>query len=687
MSGAAPSAQDASALSAPLGELAPADTDARAVATLRMLAAEMVQAARSGHPGMPMGCAPMAWVLWSRHLRHDPAQPAWPDRDRFVLSAGHGSALQYGLLHLFGYDLPLDELRRFRQLGSATPGHPEFGHTPGVETTTGPLGQGLANAVGMALAERMLQARFGSIVDHYTYAVAGDGCLMEGLSHEAASLAGHLRLGRLVVLYDDNDVTIDGPARQSCSDDVLARFAAYGWHTVRVEDGNDLDEIDEAIGAARDEPRPSLIAVRTVIGFGAPGVEGTSAAHGSPLGEQVLAATRRRLHWSDEPFHVPSDVRALCEQLAARGGQSRREWQQALDDWSRSDPERAALWRRTLDGSLPDRLEDSLAAVEVDAALATRQGSARVLSVLGARMPELVGGSADLAGSTGTDALPGGVVTAADYAGSTIHFGIREHAMAAVLNGIAAHGGLRPFGSTFLVFSDYLRPALRLSALMGLPVIYVFTHDSVLVGEDGPTHQPVEQLETLRLIPNLAVLRPADVAETVAAWHTALARLDGPTALILSRQALPSLGPCPVSTVTERGARVVGAPVAEPQVTILASGSEVELAVKTAEQLTADGIPARVVSVAWRERLAALDAKARSDLVGDPELTVAVEGGVPQGWASLTGHSSRTLGVQSFGASGPGEQVRDQLGLTVAAVGELVERELSALSRTGSPDA
>ncbi|MBN9618865.1 MAG: transketolase, partial [Actinobacteria bacterium] len=340
--------------------------------------------------------APMAWVLWSRHLRHDPAQPDWPDRDRFVLSAGHGSALQYSLLHLFGYDLPLEELRNFRKLGSATPGHPEYGHTPGVETTTGPLGQGLANAVGMALAERMLHARFGAIVEHHTYAIAGDGCLMEGISHEAASLAGHLRLGRLVVLYDDNDITIDGPARQSCSDDVLARFAAYGWHTARVEDGNDLDAIDRAITTGKAEDRPSLIAVRTVIGFGAPGVEGTSAAHGSPLGDDVLAATRRRFGWPDQPFHIPDDVQAVCARLAADGAATRRDWQQAVEDWTGTNPEQAALWGRTLGGGLPSELDETLATIGVDVSLATRQASARTLAAIGARLPELVGGSADL---------------------------------------------------------------------------------------------------------------------------------------------------------------------------------------------------------------------------------------------------------------------------------------------------
>ncbi|WP_432840267.1 transketolase [Dactylosporangium sp. CA-092794] len=649
-----------------------AELDALAVDTIRLLSADMVEAARSGHPGMPMGCAAMAWALWSRHLRHDPGRPDWPDRDRFVLSAGHGSALLYALLHLFGYDLPMAELRAFRQLGSATPGHPEYGHTPGVETTTGPLGQGLATAVGMALAERMLHARFPEAVDHRTYVIAGDGCLMEGISHEAASLAGHLGLGRLVVLYDDNDVTIDGPAAQSCRDDVLGRFAAYGWHTAAVPGGNDVDAIDRAIGAARLDPRPSLIAVRTVIGYGAPGVAGSPAAHGSPLGAEVLAAARRGLGRSPEPFHVPPAVRDRCRALAAAGAAHRAEWAARFDAWAGTRPEAAARWRRGQAGALPAAVDAALAGLATGERLATRQASARALAAAGEALPELVGGSADLAGSTGLDALPGAAVTAGDYGGRRIHFGIREHAMAAALNGIAAHGGLRPVGSTFLAFSDYLRPALRLGALMRLPVVHVLTHDSIAVGEDGPTHQPVEQIESLRLIPGLAVLRPADDAETVAAWHCALRRTDGPTALILSRQALPPLGPAGVSFVAERGARVVGPPVETPAVTILATGSEVALAVAAAERLTARGRPTRVVSVPWRERFAALPAAEREALTGRPDRLVAVEAGVPGGWAAHAG-AGNVLGLDRFGASGPGEQVLAALGFTVDALVALAD--------------
>jgi transketolase len=653
------------------------DVDSRAISTLRMLAADMVEAADSGHPGMPMGCAPLAWVLWSAHLRHDPADPHWPDRDRFVLSAGHGSALQYGLLHLFGYDLPMAQLREFRQLGSATPGHPEYGHTPGVEATTGPLGQGLAMAVGMALAERMLHARFGAVVDHHTYVLAGDGCLMEGISHEAASLAGNLGLGRLVVLYDDNDVTIDGAARQSCTDDTAARFAAYGWHTSIVADGNDVTAIDRALHEAKSDPRPSLIAVRTVIGFGATGVEGTSAAHGAPLGAAGLAAARARFDWPSTAFHVPDDVRQRCAELTAAGARRHRDWRTSFAAWSTAEPELAAQWQQAFaSGPLPPAVLAALRSVPTGNARATRQVSADILAAVGAVLPELVGGSADLAGSTGTAARAGGEVDRHDFRGATVRFGIREHAMGAALNGMALHGGMRPFGSTFLVFSDYLRPALRMSALMRLPVIYIFTHDSVAVGEDGPTHQPVEQVESLRLIPGLTVLRPADDAETVAAWQSALRRTDGPTALVLSRQALGAQGACAVTALDETGVRRVGPGVAAPRVTILASGSEVELAVAAAAQLAVASVPVRVVSVVCRERFAALSRRRRDSIVGTPDVVVAVEAGVPDGWAFLTGARRRVLGIEAFGASGPGPQVQAHLGLTVESLVRMIHKEL-----------
>jgi transketolase len=659
--------------------------DQLAVATVRFLAADAVQAAKSGHPGLPLGMAPAAWVLWSRHLRHAPACPDWPDRDRFVLSAGHGAMLLYALLHLFGYDLSLDELRRFRQLGSRAPGHPEVGHTPGVETTTGPLGQGLANAVGMALAERMLAARCNTerhrVVDHRTWVLAGDGDLMEGISHEAASLAGRLGLGRLTVIFDDNDVTIDGPARQSCSDDVLARFAAYGWHTLRVEDGTDLDALDCAFTEAiTDEDRPTLIAVRTTIGHGAPGVEGTSAAHGSPLGTDVLAAMRHRYGWPDDNFHVPRAVRLAAAERAAEGARTQADWQRNHAEWGVANPELAAAF--PLD-RVPAPPQVDLP-VPGGSAAATRSASGRALRALAAEYPALVGGSADLAASTNT-AIPGGDVGPGDYAGRTVHFGIREHAMAAACNGIALHGGLRPFASTFLVFADYLRPALRLAALMRQPVVYVFTHDSVYVGEDGPTHQPIEQLESLRLIPGLTVLRPADAAETALAWRLAAANLEGPTALVLSRQDLPALPVAGLDQVREVGERIVRPTVGEPDVVLAASGSEVALALAAADALHAEAIAAQVRSVPWRERLeqALHDGRTRR-----PDVPVVwIEAGVRTGWRALAGPTDAVIGVDRFGASGPGRQVAEHLGLSVPAVRRVVRTVLGREPDGSKPDA
>lgn len=626
------------------------ETDQRAIDTLRFLAADMVQAANSGHPGMPMGAAPMAWTLWSRHLRHDPAAPAWADRDRFVLSAGHGSALIYGLLHTFGYDLPSDELRRFRQLGSMTPGHPEYGDTPGVECTTGPLGQGVTMAVGMALAERMAHARFPEVTGHHTYAIVGDGCLMEGISHEAASFAGHLGLGRLVVLWDDNDITIDGGVGRSCSDDQLARFAAYGWHTEAIVDGTDVAAIDAAITRAKADPRPSFIAVRTVIGNGAPGVEGTSKAHGAPLGEELLAETKALAGWDHPPFTVPDEVREACAELARFGAEEHARWRADFATFEAGAPDRAAEFRRTHQRQLPTKLTDALEAIVDDAPRATRQSSQACLNALREVMPELAGGSADLAGSTGT--AFGDLVTRDDYSGSAIAFGIREFGMAAILNGMSLHGGFRVFGSTFLVFADYLRPALRLSALMKQPVVYVFTHDSIAVGEDGPTHQPIAHIESLRVIPGLQVLRPADDAETAEAWRLALERTDGPTALILSRQKVPQV----------RAEQFDG----DVSIEIVATGSELALAEGAAEALRADGYGVRVESV--------LD---RSRYTPDPTVTrVSIEAGSTGGWAGMV---DVAIGIDDFGASGPGEDVMAYHGFTVEAVLDRIRQHLDGI--------
>jgi transketolase len=655
------------------------DTDALAIDTLRFLAADTVQAAASGHPGLPLGAAPAAWVLWSRHLRHDPADPGWPDRDRFVLSAGHGSALLYALLHVTGYDLPIEELQRFRRLGSRTPGHPEYGVTPGVETTTGPLGQGLANAVGMALAERMLAARCNTdghqIVDHRTWALVGDGCLMEGISHEAASLAGRLRLAKLTVVFDDNDVTIDGPARRSCADDVTARFRAYGWHTLRVDDGTDLDALDSAYAAAVADERPTLIAVRTTIGYGAPDVEGTSKAHGSPLGEATLSAMRRRFSWPAAAFQVPTAVRLAVARRRRRWAADRAGWQRVHARWCAAHPDLAAAFPL---GRVPAPPELTCLAPLTDRAeaggmVATRKASGAALRALAAVYPALVGGSADLASSTNT-AIPGGDVAPGDFAGRTVHFGIREHGMAAVLNGIALHGGLRPFGSTFLVFSDYLRPALRLSALMRLPVIYVFTHDSVHVGEDGPTHQPVEHVESLRLIPGLTVLRPGDAAEAALAWELAAADLDGPVALVLSRQDLPVLGGDCLVEARAHGARIVADPPGPVDVVLAASGSEVALALETAELLKAYDVRAQVVSVMWRERFTAALRAGTFRLPDTP--VVWLEAGVPTGWRAVAGPHDAVIGIDRFGESGPGREVAVHVGLSVRAVAAEVFRVL-----------
>jgi transketolase len=657
------------------------ELDELAITTLRFLAVDAVQAANSGHPGLPLGAAPAMWTLWSRHLRHDPGHPHWPDRDRFVLSAGHGSALLYALLHVFGYGLDTAELALFRQLGSRTPGHPELGQTPGVETTTGPLGQGLANAVGMALAERMLAARCNDgqheIVDHRTWVLAGDGDLMEGISHEAASLAGRLGLGRLVVLFDDNNITIDGAADISCGDDAAARFAAYGWRTLSIEDGNDIGAIDRALSVARsDDSAPTFIRLRTTIGYGAPGVEGTSKAHGNPLGVEAIAAMRARCGWPSTAFHVPDEVASVTAVLAADGATARAGWIRDYAEWTAAHPKLAIDHRLDQVPAPPEAGAPAILDSLPQNPIATRQASGIALTHLASQYPALVGGSADLAASTNTG-IPGGSVSADDFSGRTIHFGIREHAMAAVMNGIAVHGGLRPFGSTFLVFADYLRPALRLSALMRQPVIYVFTHDSVHVGEDGPTHQPIEHIESLRLIPGVTVLRPADAAETALAWDIAAHNVTGPTVLILTRQSLPNLGDHGLEDLRLNGFRTVGSVPEQPDVLLGASGSEVSLALAAAELLAERGVQAAVISVMWRERLGAVLSEQRAGLPDVP--AVWIEAGVTVGWRALARDRDDVIGLNRFGESGPGPQVAAHLGLTPDAI---VESALETLARS-----
>jgi transketolase len=643
--------------------------DLRAANAIRALTIDATQASGDGHPGMPMGAAPMGWALYRHAMRHDPADPSWWNRDRYVQSAGHGSMLQYALLHLTGYPLTMDDLRGYRQWGSLTPGHPEVGHTPGVETTTGPLGQGLATAVGMALAEAHLAARFNrpgfEIVDHRTWVIASDGDLMEGVTSEASSLAGHLRLGKLTVLYDDNHISIDGPTDITFSEDVLQRYEAYGWHVQRVDDGADPDAILTALQAARDEvERPSLIAVRSTIGYGSPKLAGTSKVHGSVLGEEEAAATKRALAIDWPAFTVPEDVQADAAEVRRRGAADRAAWNEAWSGYREAHPAEAAELERRLAGELPDGFDDPLPSFGPDDAMATRKASHRALNHFAARMPELLGGSADLAGSNLTDLDGERSLRADEPGGRIVHFGIREHAMAAIANGLALHGGVRPFVATFLVFSDYLRPALRLSALMGAPVVYVFTHDSIGLGGDGPTHQPEAHLASLRAIPNLRTIRPADGNETAQAWRQALERRDGPTALILTRQGLPALQ-VPADAVA-RGAYVhAEATGGEPRLLLLASGSEVALCLKARELLEADGIPTRVVSMPdWGRFRDQDDAYRSSVLPPSVPARLAVEAAASLGWHEWTGPQGDVLAVDGFGASAPGDRVMEAFGFT-----------------------
>jgi transketolase len=643
---------------------------------IRFLAADAVQKANSGHPGMPMGMADVATVLFSRFLKFDPQVPGWPDRDRFVLSAGHGSMLLYSLLFLTGYeDMTLDELRNFRQLGSKSAGHPEYGHAPGIETTTGPLGQGLANAVGMALAERMMNARFGDdLVDHWTYVIAGDGCLMEGISHEALSLAGHLGLSKLIVLWDDNRVTIDGPTSMSVSDDQLTRAQASGWD-VRSVDGHDAQAVAAAIEAARAAPRPSLIGCRTVIGFGAPSKAGTSATHGAPLGDDEIAGAREKLGWPHGPFEVPADVLAAWRRAGGRGAEVRAAWQGRLDV---SEPERKAEFERTAAGLLPTGWKEALdkhigRVIAEQPKWATRQSSGEALEILTEAIPEMIGGSADLTGSNNTKTAAFVSVAPGDFAGRYVYYGVREHAMAAAMNGMALHGGLIPYSGTFLIFADYMRPAMRLSALMGQRVIYVLTHDSIGLGEDGPTHQPVETLASLRAIPNMAVLRPADAVETAECWAIALTRACGPSALALTRQGVPALRTEHSSeNLCARGAYVLAEAEGERRATVLATGSEVGLAMEARQTLQADGVPTAVVSMPCWELFDEQDATYRDGVLGPAKARVAVEAAISQGWERYLGDGGGFVGMDTFGASAPAGQLYPHFGITpenvVAAV-------------------
>ncbi|UCD99798.1 MAG: transketolase [Chloroflexota bacterium] len=653
------------------------EIDKLAATTLRMLAIDAVQQANSGHPGLPLGAADMALVLFTRFLKYDPTQPTWPDRDRFVLSAGHGSALLYALLHLAGYPLSMGEVKNFRQWGSLTPGHPEYDPEIGIETTTGPLGQGFANAVGMALAERILAARFNrpgfTIVDHHTFVIASDGDLMEGISHEAASLAGHLGLNRLIVLYDDNKISIDGSTDLTYSDYVPGRFSAYGWQLFQVN-GHNMQEIEEAIEAARKETdRPSLIVCRTRIGLGSPGQD-TAKVHGSPLGDDGVRKTKEHFGWDpDKKFYVPDEISDYFEEYQQSGIKKHQAWQEVLNSYRSAFPGLGSEWDRYCEGKLNPAWLENLPEFSADKPLATRVASGQVLNAIAKDLKLLIGGSADLTPSNNTRPPDAGEIRRGDYSGSYIHYGVREHGMGAIMNGLALHG-LRPYGGTFLIFSDYMRPTIRLAAMMGIPVVYVFTHDSVGLGEDGPTHQPVEQLTSLRAIPNLLVLRPADGNETASAWAEALKRSDGPTALILTRQGVPQFSP--TNNGLGKGAYVLReAPGDELKAVMIATGSEVSIAVAAFEQLADQGIKTRVVSMpSWELFDAQSESYQKSVLpVGVPRL--AIEAGVSLAWGRYVEvDNGKVIGIDRFGASAPYKAIFENYGLTADNVVEQLKQ-------------
>ena len=664
------------------------DLDQTCINTLRCLSIDMIQKANSGHPGLPLGAAPMAWVLWDRFLKHNPANPHWFDRDRFVLSAGHGSALLYSLLHLTGYDLSMDDIKQFRQWGSKTPGHPERGDVPGVETTTGPLGQGMANAVGMAIAEAQLAARYNrdghTVIDHRTWALVSDGDLMEGVAAEAASMAGHLQLGKLICLYDDNYVTLAAGTDITFSEDRAARFLSYGWHVETITDGNDLDAIDQAIRRAQEiTDKPSMILVRTHIGYGSP-EQDSFKAHGSPLGDDGVAATKRTLGWPEQPaFLVPDEAREQGKKVLARGQQAEKDWQARHDAWARALPERAADLAHSLAGELPSGWDADIPDFPTDAkGLASRAAGGKIINAIAPRLSALSGGSADLDPSTKTFVKGLGNFEAGaeadqqgsadeiwSYAGRNIHFGVREHAMGSIANGMAAHGGFIPYTATFMVFSDYMRPPMRLAAIMGLQVIHVFTHDSIAVGEDGPTHEPIEQLAGLRSVPHLNVIRPGDANETAEAWRVALETKDRPTSLILSRQNLPTLDRnvyASAEGVRKGGYILKEASAATPALILIATGSELSLAVAAAEKLEATGVATRVVSLpsweifdaqpqAWRDKVLPPGVKSR----------LAIEAGASQGWHRYVGDHGDMLTIDRYGASAPGSLVLEKYGFSI----------------------
>jgi transketolase len=665
----------------------------KCIDTIRFLAADAIEKAKSGHPGMPLGAAAAAFTLWTKHLKHNPKNPRWPDRDRFVLSSGHASMLLYSLLHLTGYDLSLDDIKNFRQWGSLTPGHPEYNHTAGVEVTTGPLGQGLANAVGMAIAEAHLAARFNSdkakLVDHFTYVMTGDGDMMEGVVSEACALAGHLRLGKLIVLYDDNKVTLAGSAALSCTENMELRFKSYGWQVQTVKDGNDVAAIDRAIKKAKkDADRPSLICVQSTIGFGAPCKQGTCDAHGSPLGADELTSAKESLGWPADPlFFVPEDVRKFFRKALSGGKKFEKQWQDVFDKFNQTQPSIAAEFLRTINGELPANWETALAEFPVGSKdIATRKASEMVMQAIAAQIPEFAGGSADLNPSTFTwlknlgdfqspatssasmHGMVGGVWS---YLGRNIHFGVREHAMGSIAVGLALHGGFIPYTATFLTFADYMRPPMRLAALMGLRVIFVFTHDSIGVGEDGPTHQPIEQIMNMRQVPNLTVIRPADANETVEAWRMALAKTTGPTVLVFSRQNLPVLDRtiCAEAANTQHGGYILWESAPDPSIILIATGSEVPITLDAARKLASEGIKVRIVSIPCWDIFDRQPQEYRHKVL-PPQITarLAVEAGISLGWEHYTGLTGKIIGMEGFGASAPGPVLYEKFGFTAANI-------------------
>ena len=668
------------------------ELDRLCIDAVKVLAMDAVQKANCGHPGTPMALAPLGYLLWTQHMKHNPGNPGWLDRDRFVLSVGHASMLIYSLLHLTGYDFPKDEIVNFRQWGSKTPGHPEVGLTPGVEATTGPLGQGVANSVGMALAERWLAARFNrsghEVVDHYTYALCSDGDLMEGISHEVAELAGHQKLGKLIWIFDDNRITIEGSTDLSTSTDHGDRFSGYQWHVLRVEDGTDLAALDEALEAARAETeRPTLIINRTQIAEGSPNKVGHHSAHGAPLGEDEVTATKASLGYpSKEPFFVDPDAMAAWRETAERGRELEAAWNERFGAYSEAYPELAEEYLGMMRGDLPPGWDAHVPDYEhVDKADATRSWSGKVLQGLAAGLPNLIGGSADLGSSNKTDIDEGRDLLAGAPDGRVIHFGVREHGMGGILNGLALHGGIRPFAGTFLIFSDYMRPSIRLAALMGVPVTYVFTHDSIGLGEDGPTHQPIEQMMTLRTIPNLVDLRPADAAETVVAWRIAVERTYGPTFLALTRQKVPPLDRTELASSegARRGAYVLAeATGGEAEVILIASGSEVGTALEARSQLEADGTPTRVVSMpSWR-LFEGQDQEYRDQVLPpNQRLRIAVEAGSTFGWSRWVGDQGGAVGIDHFGASAPAEVLYERFGVTAKEVVARARSMLAEVSR------